>query len=650
MLRRAWAWSAVVGMAVTGCGSGDDDGGATVDGGPGGGTVDPSCEVDTSLSLEESRALVPFSPGNRWFYRGRAVRGEANTGTGYSSDTVALDPQTVDGEVVQPLRSTAVGYLDRTIDAYHRIDDTGIYSLGNTDDQDTVTPLVVPYLEMKFPIQVCTSFEAFATTSDYDLDLDGDGLNEKADTSSRVWLRGFEDAETSLGVFPGSLRLERTRTTTIRTSMTMEDLTTEEDTVSWFAPGVGLVKSVSTTEDPSRIHEELIGFDVDGEGRGAVLLGKLASDLAELGSDETDVGRPAVACDGTRFLVVVREEISFSSGKLWALVVSSHGVVEDRIDLGVNGQMPVLAFDGANYLLVYEEVGTGIEGLRLSSEGVALGAPFLIAGSAGGPAVAFGGDTFLVAYSKITDPTYLDVFASRVSSEGTVLGETLLSGGPAAQTSPSVDFDGDRFFVIWQDARNDPMEGTDSDIYGTRVSIQGQVIDPDGIAVATGPAPELVPDVAFDGSNHVVAWFEARIINFIGDGDIRGARVGSDGALLDGPASGGGFAISTNPLSKNHPRVSRFDPGVVVVWEAPGFDNERPAGVLGARLDADGQLVHTVATGEGLWLSGVAPAETTSQFRFPAIASAQDRALLTWVDNVEGAGTKSLQASMLFPW
>ena len=212
------------------------------------------------------------------------------------------------------------------------MDDTGIYNHGNTDTQDTPTPLVAPYPEMTFPIEVCSSFEAFTTTDDYGFDLDGDGQNEAVEISSRVWLRGLEDAETFLGVFAGSLRLERRLTRTIRTTRTMETITTDEETVSWFAPRFGLVKSISTTEEPHRIHEELIGFDVDGEGRGAVLLGALATDLAEPGSDDTDVGRPAVAFDGARFLVVVREETSFSSGKLWALVVSGHGVVENRVD------------------------------------------------------------------------------------------------------------------------------------------------------------------------------------------------------------------------------------------------------------------------------------------------------------------------------
>jgi hypothetical protein len=648
MHRRVWGWSVVVGMMVLACDSGG--GGGARDAGPddGGPFNDPSCTVERSLELEESRAFMPLTAGNRWFYQGRAVRSDVRLADAYSSDALVLDPKPAGGEFVQPLRRSTIGYLDNTVETFFRVNDTGIYNHGNSDAGDTTTPLVVPFLEMPFPIEVCKAFEAFAITRDYESDLDGDGRDEAVDVSSRVWLRGFEDAETTLGVFPGSLRLEHRLTRTIRTSQTMESLVaTEDETVSWFAPGVGLVKSITTTANGQRVHEDLIGFDVDGEGRGAVLLDTMIGDLAELGSDETDVGRPAVATDGTRFLVVVRQEISFLSSKLWALVVSSRGAVEQKIDLGVGGEMPVLAFDGTSYLLVYQETGIGVFGLRLSSEAAKLGAPFMIAEFAREPAVAFGGGTFLVAYTTSSDSSYFDVSASRVSPEGALLGEILLSGGPTAQSAPAVDFDGDQFFVAWQDARND-LQGSDTDIYATRVSVQGDVIDPAGIAVASTPAAEMVPDVAFDGSQHVLAWFEDRGTSTIGDGDIRGARVGTDGTLLDGPASAGGFAISTNVETKNNPRVIRFEPGVLVVWELLNYSGL--SGIFGARIDQDGRLLQTVPTAAGLWLSGMPRSETVSLFQFPALAFAEGRGLLTWVDNVSGGGTKSLQASLLLPW
>jgi len=56
-------------------------------------------------------------------------------------------------------------------------------------------------------------------------------------------------------------------------------------------------------------------------------------------------------------------------GKLWALVVSDHGVVENRVDIGLDGHMPVLAFDGESYLLLYQSFSSlGIEGVRMSRE------------------------------------------------------------------------------------------------------------------------------------------------------------------------------------------------------------------------------------------------------------------------------------------
>jgi len=654
MLRRTGAFSIAVGVGLLGCSSsGGEDAGGRADAGAqkdaGGSIDDPSCQVNRTLSLEESRALVPFAAGNRWMYRGRTEYAGVTTDE-YSTDTVALDPTTQDGQVVQPLRTTTNGGLEKSFEEYYRIDETGLYNHGNTDGGDSVTSLVAPYRAMKFPVAVCTTFDAFHVVVDLGYDLDGDGKSEALGIGSRVWLRGFEDVETVLGRFPDSLRVERTVASTTRMSLTMESSVREETSVSWLAPGVGLVKrSTARSQDAYSFHEELIGFDVDDEARGPVLLGSLASGLAEPSSDERQVGRPAVASDGARFLVVVRDD---TPGTLRGLFVSTQGVIESSFDLGVDGRMPVLAYDGENYLLVYQSLSSlGIDGMRISGEGARLGAPFhIISGGVqfnSAPALAFGGDTFLVVYSR-GEGFQDDVFASRISRQGVVLGETLVSGGPGNQTSPSVDFDGEDFFVVWQDARNDLMDGTNTDIYAARVSIQGEVVDPDGIAVASTSAPELIPDVAFDGANHVVAWFEARILNFIGDGDIRGARVRADGTLLDGPASSGGFAINTNDHGKNNPRVVRFDPGVLVVWELPSFSGV--AGILGARFDSNGQLVGAAPTDDGLWVSGMPSSSTASLFQFPALAALPDRSLVTWVDNVEGGGTKSLQATMLFPW
>ena len=67
-----------------------------------------------------------------------------------------------------------------------------------------------------------------------------------------------------------------------------------------------------------------------------------------------------------------------------------------------------------------------------------------------------------------------------------------------------------------------------------RVSQAGVVLDPGGIPLPMGGGMylyELNPSVAFNGTNHLVAWQEATDI--IGQDHILGARVSPSGAVLE---------------------------------------------------------------------------------------------------------------------
>jgi hypothetical protein len=61
-------------------------------------------------------------------------------------------------------------------------------------------------------------------------------------------------------------------------------------------------------------------------------------------------------------------------------------------------------------------------------------------------------------------------------------GEFLIdTSGVHAEAVPAVAFDGANFLVTWQDCRSD----TSFDIYAARVTPQGTVLDPNGIPVST---------------------------------------------------------------------------------------------------------------------------------------------------------------------
>ena len=76
----------------------------------------------------------------------------------------------------------------------------------------------------------------------------------------------------------------------------------------------------------------------------------------------------------------------------------------------------------------------------------------------------------------------LDIYGARVSPAGRRARpgrDPDLDGGEPADR-PALAFDGTNYLVAWEDAR-----GAGADIYGARVSPAGAVLDPGGIAIST---------------------------------------------------------------------------------------------------------------------------------------------------------------------
>src|SRR5262245_44789648 len=124
---------------------------------------------------------------------------------------------------------------------------------------------------------------------------------------------------------------------------------------------------------------------------------------------------------------------------------------------------------------------------------------------------------------------------------GAATAEAAVAPAPDDQEEPAVAAGSNGYFVVWADKRN--YATNEYDIYGSRVSATGQVLDPAGIPICTDPGRQTSPRVAFNGSEFLVVWEDDResTTNFLLY-QIYGARVTSDGRVLDR----NGFKITTN--------------------------------------------------------------------------------------------------------
>ena len=117
---------------------------------------------------------------------------------------------------------------------------------------------------------------------------------------------------------------------------------------------------------------------------------------------------------------------------------------------------------------------------------------------------------------------------------------------PISQHMPAVAFDGENYLVAWTDNR---LGQNGENIYGSRVTPSGIVLDQAGIPISVALDSQLDPTVAFDGANYLLAWTDER-----GPGNlsnIYAARVSPSGAVLEA----NGIPVSTAPGSEREPEV-----------------------------------------------------------------------------------------------
>jgi len=360
-----------------------------------------------------------------------------------------------------------------------------------------------------------------------------------------------------------------------------------------------------------------------------------------------DQSVPQVVSNGTDFMAVWIDYRNGSDYRLYGARIAATGAVLDPqpfpiSQTGIIEEPYTMASDGNNYLLTWGgdpswRMRIGPDGGFLDPEPV----PFLNLGARidGRQVIGIGTDYFAVwSDDRLGD---FDVYAARVSAEGEALDQEgwLYSGWANSENYPAAAFDGTNYLVVWEDDRNsangqnyflniygariapdgtslDPKglpialgrgylmeaevafngenylvvwnymdeEGNGRDIYGTRVSPAGQVLDPDFITISAGGSFAAEPTVASDGQNFFITWYDYRL----GAADIFGARIDADGTLLD-PI---GFPISRAVNAQYDPAAAFGTDAYLVAWQDHRYDSGYSQGeIYGARVRADGTVL-----------------------------------------------------------
>ena len=345
-------------------------------------------------------------------------------------------------------------------------------------------------------------------------------------------------------------------------------------------------------------HQDMSGLRRDDLGRRPTRLRDRFPDLSELGGEQS--------LDYGEFLIDTSSTL-----------VPAPGSQNDA----------AIAFDGANFLVVWEDRRSGnfsdICGARVTPMGTVLDPLGFVVSQAGYdqqyPAVGFDGANFLVVWQDYRRGHAFDIYGARVTPGGAVLdpGGFVINQKTNTQSYPALCFDGANFLVVWQD--NDRVLDR-PDICGARVTPQGSVLDPSGFVVSQSDSARYAPAVCFDGTNSLVVWQDCR--DTATRTRIYGARVTPGGSVLDSS----GFSVSRFGGVQGAPVLGFDGANFLVVWQS-GYGPPLEYGVYGARVTPGG----TVLDPDGFTISQESGIQAA-----PGIGFDGENFLVVWQDNRAG--------------
>jgi hypothetical protein len=293
-------------------------------------------------------------------------------------------------------------------------------------------------------------------------------------------------------------------------------------------------------------------------------------DAAVNGATGAHSRTPAVASDGTNYLVVWSDERLDRDADIFATRVSAAGAILSTVGIAVGttaGRQlnPAVAFAGNQFVVVWEDfkISGGVEadiaGARISTTGVVtpLGRIAPSAQNELGPKIVGNGNNALVTWDNGGDIRASLFNGAAFGGAISITSDAAVQSGPAITAQP-----GGNYLIAYS-------EGAVA-----TADLRGALVTPGGVrsgaafTISAGAGRQFDPAAAFDGTNYVVTWTN----NNLGV-NLFGARVSTARVVLDTRTEGltanvGGISISSVPNSNQEASSLSCVPGAcVVAWQ-----------------------------------------------------------------------------------
>lgn len=341
---------------------------------------------------------------------------------------------------------------------------------------------------------------------------------------------------------------------------------------------------------------------------------------------------PAIASDGTNYLVVWHDNRNGPNLDLYATRVATNGAVLDpsgfAITTATNDQwQPVVSFNGTNYLVAWQDARSGAQDIyatRVSPAGVIFETNGLAVVTTANdqrlPAAAsLGGDFLVVWQDGRNGAANQDVYGARIRGDGHLVHTNgfVVSSANNSQAAPAVGVVGTNYVAAWHDFRS----GVSLDVYAARITRNGAVLDANAFVVSAVAHDQWNVAITGIAATGLIAWQDGRNGT---DEDLFGARINESGGVLDP----NGIGLSQQPGEQRAPTIGVLGADYFVAWQdsraGGGFD------VYGTRVTSAG----AVGSASGTLLSDAA-----NDQRFPVMAMAGEQAFVVWEDIRNGANT-----------
>lgn len=206
------------------------------------------------------------------------------------------------------------------------------------------------------------------------------------------------------------------------------------------------------------------------------------------------------------------------------------------------------------------------------------------------PDVASGGGVSLAVWQDRRDPASGDdLMGAIIAADGSVLADIPICQEADDQQRPAVAWDpgSSVFVVVWADRRGADLEDQ-ADVYAARVEPDGDVLDPGGVLVSGAASDQWMVDIATSGDQLLVVWEDFRTGGL--EPDVFGARLDTSGGAID-VIDTDGIAIATGASGQNTPAVVGVSGGRFgLAWTDDSNELTTGIDINGNTMQADGTL------------------------------------------------------------